>query len=594
MRDSILSRTTVFLVGLLLAVLSGCSQAPPSSVAPDTILVNGRIITVDPQDTVAQALAIKGGKILAVGSDAAIKELSGDHTRVIDLKGRTATPGLIDSHSHFSWSGTTLSYLDLNYPKVKTIQDMVEIVRAQAKTLAPGKWILGKGWDEGKFAERRYVYAKDLDAVTPDNPGWFEPTMGHYATANSLALKLAGITRKTPDPPGGKIDRYPDGTPTGLLKESAMDLVAKVIPDFTREEYNAGLLKMIEKYHQAGMTAVKDPGIGPFLWDLYQEALAEDRLKVRVFALWRGGTTPESADEVIKRVGPFSKPYISTGDDRLISGGIKLFLDGSGGGRTGWVYDEWNKHFNEVDQGNRGFPQIEPGTYLQLIEKYHGAGLHVSVHVIGDRAIDCTVDAYARVLEKKPTRGLRHGLIHCNIPTDHAIAKMAELQQKYDAGYPELQAGFMWWIGDTYAGNFGPKRSLRFMPLKTFVAKGMIWGGGADFNVTPAEARYGLWASMTRKPVSGTYGEYPYGRDQAADIHAALRSYTIWSAHQLFLEKKIGSLEPGKYADIAVWDKDLYSCSVDEIKDMECQLTLFQGEVVYKRPQTDVSISGEK
>jgi predicted amidohydrolase YtcJ len=583
MRQIFLTVAGILAVGLFLLAFSACAKAPPSSLAADTVLLNGHIITVDPQDSIVQAVAIKDGKILAVGSDKAIKALAGENTRVIDLKGRTATPGLIDSHAHFAGSGITLSFLDLDYPKVRKIQDMVEIVRAKVKTLPPGKWVIGKGWDEGKLAERRYVYARDIDPVTPDNPGWFEPTMGHYAMANSFALKLAGITKSTPDPPGGKIDRYPDGTPTGLLKESAMNLVAKVMPDFTREELQEGLAKMIEKFHQAGMTGVKDPGIGPGLWDLYQDAEARDRLNLRVFVLWGGGNTVERADELIRRIGPFTKPYISTGDDRLISGGVKLFLDGSGGGRTAWVYDEWNKNFNDVDKGNRGYPQIEPGTFQKLVEKYHDAGLHVSVHAIGDRAIDCTVDAYARALEKKPTRGLRHGLIHCNIPTDHAIETMARLQKEYDAGYPELQAGFMWWIGDTYAGNFGPERALRFMPLKTFLTKGMIWGGGSDFNVTPAEPRYGLWASMTRKPVSGTYGEYPYGRDHVVDIHAALRSYTIWSAHQLFLEKKTGSLEPGKYADIAVWDKDLYSCPVDEIKDMECQMTLFQGEVVYKK-----------
>jgi predicted amidohydrolase YtcJ len=581
----------ILFLGLTLSIMSLIScQGLDRSLEADSVLVNGKIITVDAKDRIVQAVAIKAGKIISVGTTKNIKRMAGPGTQVIDLKGLTATPGLIDSHLHFD--GSTLLYvLDLNYPKVKKIPDMVELVKGKVTALNPGEWVVGAGWDEGKIEEHRYVYAKDIDAATPDNPGWFAPGMGHYGLANSYALKLANITKETPDPPGGKIDRYPDGTPTGILKETAMGLVTGLIPPLSKEQTKDGIIKLIEEFNKNGMTAAKDGGIDLSKWNLYQELLAQNKLDVRMFVLWFGGQTLDGVQKVADRVGPFTKPYLSTGDDRLISGGIKLWFDGSGGGRTAWVYKEWNVNFKDVDTGNYGFTAIEPEAFRKMVKVCHDLGLHVAVHAIGDRAIDWTLDTFDQVLRENPIRGLRHSVIHCNIPTDRAIEVMAEMQRNYDAGIPELQAPFMWDIGDTYAGNFGPERCLRFMPLKTYLEKKIIWGGGSDWNVTPFEAKYGIWASMTRRPMIGTYGSHPYGTEQGVDVRSALRSYTIWNARQLFLEDKIGSIEVGKYADIAVWDKDLYSIPADEIKEMECQLTLVEGKIVYTHPNTRIIVS---
>jgi hypothetical protein len=188
------------------------------------------------------------------------------------------------------------------------------------------------------------------------------------------------------------------------------------------------------------------------------------------------------------------------------------------------------------------------------------------------------------MLQEKPTAGLRHGIIHCNTPTDHAIETMARLQKEYDAGYPELQAPFTWWIGDNYAGNLGPDRVGRLIPLKTFLAKGIVWGGGSDYPVTPYPARYGIWSSIERQTLKGVYGAQPFGTAESVDVHVALRSYTAWAARQLFLDDKVGSIEPGKDADIAVWDRDLYSMPSEEIKNLKCELTLLRGQVVYQAP----------
>jgi predicted amidohydrolase YtcJ len=550
------------LVTLLVAPSLG---APSSSLFADRVLLNGRILTVDAADSVAEALAIKDGKILAVGRSRDIEALAGPATERIDLHGMTATPGLLDAHCHFATGGVDrLFVVDLGYPGVRSVADVVAKIGGQASGAKAGEWIRGRGWDEGKLSDHRYVRASDLDPVSGDHPVWLTHTTGHYGVANSVALRRAGITKDTPDPPEGTIDRLPDGTPSGVLKEAAQSLVGRLVPERTADEWRQAIRALAVEFNKEGMTGLKDPGIGPEIWDAYQNVLAEGGLTVRVFALWSGGHSVEDARRLVERIGPFTKPYRSTGDDRLVSGGIKLFMDGSGGARTAWLYDDWNRDFREKDAGNRGYPVTPPEVIREQIRTYHDAGLHVSVHSIGDRAIDWVVDSYAMALEKNPIRGLRHGVIHANIPTDHALARLAELQKTYDAGYPEPSAGFMWWIGDNYAGNFGPERCARLNPFKTYLARGIRWAGGSDFDVTPFPARYGLWASMARETLLGVYGANPYGMAEAIDLRSALRSYTLWAARQMFLEGKIGSLEPGKYADIAVWNKDLDTASRDQ------------------------------
>jgi hypothetical protein len=245
------------------------------------------------------------------------------------------------------------------------------------------------------------------------------------------------------------------------------------------------------------------------------------------------------------------------------------------------MYRDWNRDFTGTDTGNTGYPTTEPDVFRQQIRLLHDAGVHVSTHAVGDRAIDMVVDTYAEVLKARPTRGLRHGIIHANVPTDHAIDTMSWLQRTYDAGYPEAQSTFMWWIGDTYAGNFGAERSKRLMPFKTYAAKGVVWAGGSDFSVTPYPARYGLWASVVRKTLNGRYGSTPFGLAESVDVRTALRSYTGWAARQLFLEDRIGSLEIGKEADIAVWDRNLYAIPPDDLQHLRCELTLLSGRVVF-------------
>ncbi len=404
------------------------------------------------------------------------------------------------------------------------------------------------------------------------------------------ALRLAGVTRETNDPNAGTIDRDTQRNPTGVLKKSATGLVTRRIPRYTHEQERSGLLKIIQDFNREGMTAVKYPSIGQGQWDLLREVLDAGKLDVRVCAIRMGGRTLESARQTRDRLLALPRAPQSLGDGRLLSGGVKLYMDGSGGARTGWMYQDWNKDYRDTDTGNAGYPTTDPEIYRQQVKLLHDAGLHISTHAVGDRAIDWVVDSYAEALKAKPTRGLRHGVIHCNVPTDHAIATTAAMQKEYDAGYPEAQAPFLWWIGDTYAGNYGPQRSLRLEPFQTYLKKGVIWGGGSDYSVTPFAARYGLWASVVRKPLRGAYGAQPFGVAESVDVHAALRSYTIWAARQLFLEDRIGSIEKGKDADLAVWDRDPYRIPADDLKNLKCDLTMLAGRIVYQAAGTTLTV----
>jgi predicted amidohydrolase YtcJ len=575
-------RALSFAVVVTLAALAAPggmrAQAPPPA---DVVLVNGTVLTVDANDSAAQAVAIAGGKIVAVGTNDAIRSRVGPATQVIDLRGRTATPGLIDTHVHFSEADALFS---VELSEAASIAAVLEKVRAQVARSKPGEWVRGRGWDEGKFAERRYVTAADLDKVAPNNPVWLMHTTGHYGAANSYAMKLSEVTPSTPAPPAGTIDRDASNNPSGVMKESAMALVSRNVPPLTRDQQRAGIVRIIEDFNKEGMTAAKDPGIGQAKWEIYQELLKEGKLNVRLFALWSGARRVEDNAQVLARVNANPKPPASFGDGLLFSGGVKMFMDGSGGARTAWMHQDWNKNFTEKDTGNSGYPTTPPDAYRQIVKTLHDAGVHVSTHAIGDRAIDWVVDSYAEMLAAKPTRNLRHGIIHDNTPTDHAIDVMARLQKEFDAGYPESQAPFTWWIGDNYAGNLGPERGLRLNPFRTYVKRGIRWAGGSDYGVTPFPARYGLWASVARKTLNGTYGATPFGTAESVDIKTALRSYTIWAAHQLFLDERIGSIEPGKDADIAVWDRNMYEVPTDALKDLKCELTLFRGKVVHGQP----------
>ena len=594
---------------IILFIFLFATAALAQSSTPDLILIHGRILTVDANDSIVQAIAIRRGVILKVGTDAEIQALATPATKVIDLHGHTATPGLIDTHAHIAEGGVD-EIFGVKLSDAASVAEIVARVKAKVALVKPGQWITGSGWDEGKLAEHRYPTAADLDAVAPNNPVWLMHTTGHYGVANSTALKLAQITAATPDPPAGTIDRdAKTGQPTGVLKEdSAMQPVVRLIPETTPEQMRAGILYIQKILLSEGMTAVKDPDIFPLQWDAYKFLLDHGELKERVCVLWDAGITLDSAKTALARINNVPRLPNSLGDGHLLSCGAKIFMDGSGGARTGWAWQAWLRNSATIDktaagQANTGYPHMDPETYRSMVCLFHQNGVPVGTHAVGDRAMDWVVDTYAEVERESPKPGLRHSIIHANLPTPHALDVMSTLQKQYDAGYPEMQAEFLWWIGDIYASSYGaeghtpaeasiegsgyapgPARAEHLIPLHTLQQRGILWSGGSDYGVTPIAARYGIWASIARQTARGTFGFQPFGTAESVDAKTALRSYTAWSARQMFLEDKIGALEPGKHADIAVWDRDISTIPTDQIKDMRCLMTLIDGEVVYQSP----------
>jgi predicted amidohydrolase YtcJ len=366
------------------------------------------------------------------------------------------------------------------------------------------------------------------------------------------------------------------------MKETAQELITRLIPEPTVDQRKAALSHMIRRLHAEGMTGFKDPSIGREDWEAYLGLVKAGQFPINACVLFSGGRSMATATKALAEIRQAKTEIAPVANSPLSVCGVKLFMDGSGAAPTAWMYEDWNHHRTEIAKGNSGYPQIDPAEYRQMIAMFINADIGIGTHAIGDKAIDWVVDGYADALKAHPVKDLRLSIIHTNTPTDHAIATMAALQRDYGSGYPETQATFTWWIGDIYAANLGPARSLRLNPYATYVKNGILWGGGSDTGVTPFPARLGLWSSTARETSGKVWGDAPFGTAESVDIHTALKSYTSWAAPLIGADSS-GTLAVGKAADIAVWDRDPYSVPTAAIKDMKADMTLFRGQVVFER-----------
>ena len=529
----------------------------------DTVLYHGTIITVDRGNSVHQAIAIKNSKILAISSNEEIENYIDSNTLVIDLEGKTLTPGFVDSHNHTCEYGFSELVLDLRYPKVQSIQDIVKLVKKAVETKPAGTWIRGVGWDDALLAEKRPPTRQDLDPVSPRHPVILDAQTPVQVT-NSYALNLVDV-------------EYPTDYDGLLLDHDVAYRIRLLARDYTVAECKEAILKAQNALFQVGVTAHKEAGATDTMIQAYRELHHEGLLKIRSYlmvGIHNGQTTVKLAREAVSKYQP-------GGDDVLYLGAIKCSFDGSGGNRTAWLYEPWNRYYVEVDGVNTGGPIIpEPHTYPEIAKIIHRAGFQIGAHCVGDQTIDRYLDAIEAAIMDSPRSNCRHSVIHNNLPTDYALRKETSMA---DNIVVEATSAYLYFLGDNYAGNFGPHRSRRLIPLKTMLERGVVVGNGCDWNTCLLNPLYGVYAAVTRRPRKGVYGVQPFGVDECITSLEAFRTYTLNSAYCMFWENNIGSLEVGKYADLIVWAENPLDVESEKLLEMSPEATMVNGDWVYEK-----------
>ena len=549
------------LSALVLALVPAASALAQSA---DLVLRGGKVIAVDRDWRIAEAVAVKDGRILAVGDNSAIAAHVGPATQVVELAGKTVVPGLIDSHLHQVLAA-------LNGPAVQLLgaRSMADVQQAIAERVArtePGRWVMASsGWHESILEEGRMPTRHELDRVSPANPVLI-PRGGHVVTVNSKALELAGITRDTPNPDGGVIVRDAGGEATGVLLEKAANLVRKILPP--PPSNMAELLKIaMRDLNSYGIVGVVEPGIDERQMALYRAVDEAGEMTVRTDVLIRalGKADVEKAIVVCKaqKAGPMLRCV-----------GIKFPLDGGvEGGRMTWPYRIVPGE--QTDPAYRGVLLLPPGgedEYVAALQLIAGAGLQAQTHAVGDETIDVIVRAYERVNGERPIRDLNWTIMHLFHPSDAALKRMAGL------GIAATMQDHPVLLGHNQRRWWGDERAAYAIPIRKAIDAGVLVGGGTDGPVVPVDPFLSMWWMTTRQVLKG----YALGTEHAITAREALALYTINNARIMGVEKERGSIEPGKLADLAVLSQDILSVPADAIRGTRALLTVVGGKVVYR------------
>ena len=553
---------------LAVFVASGCVAAcgtlsPPSA---DTVYVNGRIVTVDKAFTIAQAVAVKDGKFVGVGTSDEMRRYVSPTTRVVDLKGRTVIPGLMDSHTHMIGAGAG----DTRAPvfRAKTVADAQAIIAEfiRSKNVPAGEWVQTTPWHPpSQLAERRYLTRQEIDAVAPNHPV-FVQTVGHFAMANTKALELAGITRSTADPVGGKIFRDANGEATGLLEETAIDLVEHRIPRPTFDQVVAQIVKAQRLYNQSGITSTIDAALSEEEMRAYFAVAERQQATVRAGLMWR----PTAAMPVeFERALQAARFKDNQGDDWVRVAGIKIVSDGGMTLRSAYTREAY-----AGEPHNHGTLAVDAAAYKEIVRLANRAGWRVGTHAVGDAAVDLVLDAYAAADRDQSIKDRRYVVIHGSLMTREQIVRAKQLGVRVDA-----QNVFMWDKAAAVERNMGAALANRAVPSRWLVDTLGIEGtaAGTDNQVNILNPFVGLYIMVTRKDPTGKV----YGADQALTREEALRLYTNAGPYYTFDERRKGAIEVGRLADMVVLSDDYLSVPDERIKDIKVVQTIVGDKVVY-------------
>jgi predicted amidohydrolase YtcJ len=531
----------------------------------DLVLLDGNIITVDSKDSIVQAVAARNGEIVRVGSNNDVQDLISDDTEVLNLEGKTVTPGLVDSHIHVMYFGKQEweGFTEIRIPDVSSKEDLLQVVAEAASQIPEGEWVSGNQGFLLPLAEAPTL--QELDAAAPNHPVYLKHMSGQYGVVNSLAMELAEINKDTPNPPGGVVVKNPEtGEPTGFLNHySAQNLVGRIAPGWgtrTEEELAEDVKRGQDLVLAAGYTSGQDVIVGSSRdIGIYRQVAKEDGLKMRMYLMQFVPSAKVAKDE-IEKAESFEVGLCKFG-------GWKLAVDGGGSAATSLMYD------TNLLMSNRSYPYYKQETMNLMVNRYHQEGYQVSFHCSGDRAIDMAINAIDYALKEKPDANHRHKIEHALFPTKESLQRIADL-----GIHVSTQPQWISLLGDAYKHVGSDEVMSRFMPLKTMLDMGITLSFGCDVPATPVlEPNWAFAGAYTRT----TFNDNIYNEEEALTMQEALRIHTMGSAYASFEEDEKGSIEVGKFADMVVWSNNLYTLDPwNDLKDFKAETTIVGGEVV--------------